>query len=176
MGLNDVLYDPIRHNNWATKSLIKFCRDQNLTAEQLEITGVGTYGGILATLDHIVRCDGGYLRRIADSPLDYVDSEETPDFNTLERWNDEAGALWEEFLRKPIDVERVIVVDNNTRATRVGIFIAQAINHANHHREQVCAILTGLGIQPPDIQAWEYAWTHRRIWDLPESDRPTPAN
>jgi len=57
--------------------------------------------------------------------------------------------------------------------TRVGIFIAQAINHANHHREQVCAVLTGFGIEPPDIQAWEYAWTHNRIWDLPESERPT---
>ncbi|MEI8407390.1 MULTISPECIES: DinB family protein [unclassified Kribbella] len=173
MGLNDVLYDPIRHNIWATKSLIKFCRDQKLTAEQLEVTGVGTYGGILATLDHIVRCDGSYLRRIAESPLDWVDSEPSTDFDTLERWNDEAGALWEVFLAKPIDVERVVIVDNNTRATRVGIFIAQAINHANHHREQVCAILTGLAIQPPDIQAWEYAWTHNRIWDLPESERPT---
>ena len=67
---------------------------------------------------------------------------------------------------KPIDVERVIVVDNGTRKTRVGIFLAQAINHANHHREQVCAILTGFGIEPPDIQAWEYAWVTGRIWDI----------
>ncbi|TCC11243.1 DinB family protein [Kribbella soli] len=166
MGLNDVLYDPIRHNNWATGSLIRFCIAQNLTAEQLEITGVGTYGGILATLDHIVRCDGSYLRRIADRPLEYVDSEPATDLETLATWNAEAGALWEYFLTQPIDVERVIIVDNETRGTRVGIFVAQAINHANHHREQVCAILTGLGIEPPDIQAWEYAWETERIWDL----------
>jgi uncharacterized damage-inducible protein DinB len=165
MGLNDLLYDPIRHNNWATKSLIGFCRDQELSAEQLEVTGVGTYGGILATLDHIVRCDGSYLRRIADSPLDFVDSADSPDFDTLERWNAEAGELWAQQLAKPIDVERVIVVDNGTRETRAGIFLAQAINHANHHREQVCAILTGLGIEPPDIQAWEYAWVTGRIRD-----------
>jgi uncharacterized damage-inducible protein DinB len=169
MGLNDLLSDPIRHNNWATGSLIDFCREQDLTAEQLEITGVGTYGGILATLDHIVRCDGSYLRRIADRPLDYVDSEPATDLETLARWNAEAGTLWEYFLTQPIDVERVIVVDNNTRGTRVGIFIAQAINHANHHREQVCAILTGMGIEPPDIQAWEYAWSTNRIWDLEET-------
>ncbi|WP_133785888.1 DinB family protein [Kribbella sp. VKM Ac-2571] len=167
MGLNDVLYDPIRHNNWATGSLIRFCLAQNLTAEQLEITGVGTYGGILATLDHIVRCDGSYLRRIADRPLEYVDSEPATDLETLGTWNAEAGALWEYFLTQPFDVERVIVVDDNTRGTRAGIFVAQAINHANHHREQVCAILTGLGIEPPDIQAWEYAWETERIWDLP---------
>ncbi|MET9314091.1 DinB family protein [Kribbella sp. NPDC003505] len=169
MGLNDVLYDPIRHNNWATASLIDFCRAQNLTADQLQITGVGTYGGILATLDHIVRCDGSYVRRIADRPLDFVDSEPAADLETLARWNAEAGDLWEYFLTQPFDVERVIIVDDNTRGTRAGIFVAQAINHANHHREQVCAILTGLGIEPPDIQAWEYAWTSRRIWDLDET-------
>ncbi|MEU4190495.1 DinB family protein [Kribbella sp. NPDC026611] len=168
MGLNDLLYDPIRHNNWATRSLIGFCRQQDLTAEQLQATGVGTFGTIIETLDHIVRCDGSYLRRIADSPLDYVDADAAEDFDTLERWNDEAGELWEKFLAAPIDVERVMIVDNNTRGTRVGIFIAQAINHANHHREQVCAILTGFGIEPPDIQAWEYAWESERIWDLPD--------
>ncbi len=167
MGENGVLRDPLRHNNWATRCLIRFCRDQGLTAEQLEVSGVGTYGGIVATLDHIVRCDGSYLRRIADRPLDFVDSEATPDFDLLEQWNDEAGVLWEEFLAAPIDVERVLIVDDNTRGTRVGIFIAQAINHANHHREQVCAILTGLGIEPPDIQAWAYAWDTEGIWDLP---------
>jgi uncharacterized damage-inducible protein DinB len=59
-------------------------------------------------------------------------------------------------------------VDGGTRATRAGILIAQALNHANHHREQVCAILTGFGIEPPDIQAWEYAWHAERIWDLSE--------
>ena len=88
------------------------------------------------------------------------------DFDELHRWNAEAGVLWEQLLAKPIDVERVMIVDNGTRATRVGIFLAQAINHANHHREQVCAILTGLGIEPPDIQAWEYAWSTGRIWDV----------
>jgi uncharacterized damage-inducible protein DinB len=164
MELNAVLRDPIRHNVWATESLIGFCRGQDLTAEQLEATGVGTFGNILSTLDHIVRCDGSYVRRLVDSPLDFVDSDESPDFNVLERWNAEAGALWEELLAKPIDVDRVIVIDNGTRETRVGIFLAQAINHANHHREQVCAILTGLGIQPPDIQAWEYAWATGRNW------------
>jgi uncharacterized damage-inducible protein DinB len=166
MGLNDVLYDPIRHNNWATGSLIKFCLAQNLTAEQLEITGVGTYGGILATLDHIVRCDGSYLRRIVDREIEFVDGEPATDLETLGRWNAELGALWEVFLTQPFDVERVIIVDDNTRGTRAGIFVAQAINHANHHREQVCAVLTGLGIEPPDIQAWEYAWETERIWDL----------
>jgi uncharacterized damage-inducible protein DinB len=169
--VNDVLYDAIRHNNWATQSLLQFCRDQNFTAEQLEVTGVGTYGGILATLHHVIVCDGSYLRRLADSEeLAWADgSMSEADFETLAQWAEEARLLWEDLLTKSIDVERVIIVDNGTRATRAGIFIAQAVNHANHHREQVCAILTGFGIEPPDIQAWEYAWATGRIWDLPAS-------
>src|SRR5258707_11789175 len=114
MGVNAAVGDPIRQNVWATKSLIGFGRGQTLTAEQLEATGVGTYGNILATLAHVVRCDGSYLQRIADSPLDFVDSQESSDFSALERWHAEAGALWEQLLAKPIDVERVIVVDNGT--------------------------------------------------------------
>ncbi|ADB35572.1 DinB family protein [Kribbella flavida DSM 17836] len=164
--MNDVLVDAVRHNNWATKRLIGFCREQGLSVEQLEVTGVGTYGGILATLEHVVRCDGSYVRRLAQRELEFVDSAETPDFELLARWNDVAGAVWEQVLGGPIEVERVVIVDNGTRGTRAGIFIAQALNHANHHREQVCAILTGFGIGPPDIQAWEYAWQTGRIWDL----------
>ncbi len=167
--MHDVLTDAVRHNNWATQQLIAFCRAQGFTAEQLEVTGVGTYGGILATLDHIVRCDGSYVRRLAQQELDFVDSDEVADLNILEQWNEECRVMWEHVLANPIEVERVVVIDDNTRGTRAGIFIAQALNHANHHREQVNAILTGFGIEPPDTQAWEYAWHTGRIWDLEQS-------
>ncbi|MEV0613689.1 DinB family protein [Nonomuraea sp. NPDC050404] len=163
--MNEILLDSIRHNNWATKRLIEFCQDQNLSAEQLDVRGVGTFGGILSTLHHIVTCDGSYVRRLADTDLAWVDRGEDTDLRELHVWASEAEQVWEELLAKPIDVERVIVVDDGAREVHAGIFIAQAVNHANHHREQVCAILTGLGIQPPDIQAWEYAWATGRIWD-----------
>ncbi len=37
------------------------------------------------------------------------------------------------------------------------MLVVQALHHGNAHREQICAILTGLGIEPPDIQVWAYA-------------------
>jgi uncharacterized damage-inducible protein DinB len=37
------------------------------------------------------------------------------------------------------------------------VLVIQALHHGNPHREQICAILTGLGIEPPDIQARAYA-------------------
>ena len=34
--------------------------------------------------------------------------------------------------------------------------IMQAINHANEHRAQIAAIITQLGIEPPDMSGWQY--------------------
>jgi uncharacterized damage-inducible protein DinB len=161
--MNEILLDAIRHNNWATKRLIQFCRDQEFSAEDLRVRGVGTFGGILETLQHIVDCDASYARRLAGTEPWWADGE--AQLGTLLIRASEVEQVWEEVLAKPIDVERVVVVDEGTREVRAGIFLAQALNHANHHREQVCAILTGFGIQPPDIQAWEYAWDTERIWD-----------
>ena len=165
--MNEVLLDAVRHNNWATRRLVAFCQEQDLTAEQLTTPGVGTFGGIVATLQHIVTSDGSYVRRLTDGSLPWLDQEEDVDLATLATWAEDAERLWEHLLAGPIDVERVIVVDDGTREVHAGIFLAQALNHANHHREQVCAILTGFGIEPPDIQAWEYAWVTGRIWDRP---------
>jgi hypothetical protein len=37
------------------------------------------------------------------------------------------------------------------------VLIAQALYHGTAHREQICAILTGFGLEPPDVQVWAYA-------------------
>jgi uncharacterized damage-inducible protein DinB len=36
------------------------------------------------------------------------------------------------------------------------VILAQAINHATEHRAQIMAILTHLGIQPPELDLWLY--------------------
>jgi uncharacterized damage-inducible protein DinB len=162
--MNEVLFDSIRHNNWATARLVEFCREQDLSEEQIRARGVGTYGDIRETLNHIIACDGSYVRRMLGIPLEWASSEVDVELAQLAERAAELSRLWEQVLANPIDVERVLVIDDGAEEVRLGIFVAQALNHANHHREQVCAILTGLGIEPPDIQAWEYAWVTGRIW------------
>jgi hypothetical protein len=39
---------------------------------------------------------------------------------------------------------------------RAGTLLAQALHHANVHREQVSSIVTSLGIEPPDLDVWTY--------------------
>ncbi|SDS57012.1 DinB family protein [Microlunatus soli] len=161
---NAVLHDIVRHNTWATRALIDFVIAQRLTPDQLTATGVGTFGTIPQTLEHIVICDASYLRRLAIIDIGWVDTPTVLDLSVLRDRAEELIDRWDRCLAgPPIDTERIVLVDDDTEQTRAGILLAQAINHANHHREQVCAILTGLGIQPPDIQAWEYAWQSGRI-------------
>jgi uncharacterized damage-inducible protein DinB len=51
-----------------------------------------------------------------------------------------------------------VVVDweGTPREVPKTIILTQVINHATEHRAQVMAIMTHLGIQSPDLQAWEY--------------------
>jgi uncharacterized damage-inducible protein DinB len=63
--VNGALLEAFRHNAWATKQLLEFCRD--LSVEQLTAPGIGTYAGILETFNHIVLSDARYLRRLAGS-------------------------------------------------------------------------------------------------------------
>ncbi len=42
--------------------------------------------------------------------------------------------------------------------------IAQALSHSHAHREQICTIITTLGLQPPDISG--LAWGDAMGWLL----------
>jgi uncharacterized damage-inducible protein DinB len=48
-------------------------------------------------------------------------------------------------------------LDDGTYEVNAGVVVAQALHHGNAHREQICAILTSLGMEPPDIQPWGFA-------------------
>ena len=41
--------------------------------------------------------------------------------------------------------------------------LTQVINHATEHRAQIMAILTHLGIQPPELDSWGYFEAHELL-------------
>jgi uncharacterized damage-inducible protein DinB len=162
--VNEALLEVFRHNAWATRRLIAFCRA--LPESALSSTTAGTYGGILATFDHLVSSDGGYLHSLSGTALDWaINRVEAPDLDVLEARAEQGAALWETFLAEPVDAGRVLLLDNGTYEVNAGIVVAQALHHGNAHREQICAILTSLGMEPPDIQPWGFAdETGRSRW------------
>jgi uncharacterized damage-inducible protein DinB len=155
--VNELLLEAFRHNAWATKELLAACR--GLTQEQLTVPGTaaGTDRGILALFNHIVQSDRGYASRRGDRP-EWVDNEEdTDDLDELGRRADENAQVWESFLSQPLEATNLIILDQGAYEAEQSVLVVQALHHGNAHREQISAIMTGLGIEPPDIQAWSYA-------------------
>ncbi len=154
--MNEALLDAFRHNSWATRQLIAACR--GLSGEQLASPATGSFGGILATLNHVILADANYLRRLSGrAPSWAVNRDQSADLDQLEARVDETERNWERFLAEPIATERVLILDEGKYEAYPGVLIAQAFHHGNAHREQICAILTGFGLEPPDVQAWAYA-------------------
>jgi uncharacterized damage-inducible protein DinB len=152
---NTLVLETLRHNTWATKRLLAFCR--GLSDDQLASAGVGTYGGILATFHHIIRADAGYVSRIIGIPRSALASSESADFDVLDTAVDETAGLWEQYLAQPVDADQLLILGEGDYEAPASVLVAQAVHHGNAHREQICSILTGLGIEPPDIQAWAWA-------------------
>jgi uncharacterized damage-inducible protein DinB len=94
-----------------------------------------------------------------------VDRPDDAELDQLAAWTEEAGQRWERLLAEPVDAERAFVVGDGDLEVRGGVIVAQALHHGNAHREQICAVLTGLGVEPPDIQPWAYGWATGRMWE-----------
>ena len=155
--MKEMLLEAFRHDAWANKQLLAACR--GLPHEQLTLPGTaaGTDRGILAILNHIIQSDRGYVSRRGDRP-DWVENDEdTTDLGELERRASENAEVWERFLSQPLDATRLIILDQGAFEAEQSVLVVQALHHGNAHREQICAVLTGLAIEPPDIQAWAYA-------------------
>ena len=111
--------------------------------------------------------EAGYLRRLAGSGPAWVDSDggsdpgdvdpNSIDMDQLYSRVGETQKRWEDLLSESFDAERVIILDEGAYQAHAGVVMAQALYHGNAHREQICAMLTAAGLQPPDVQAWAYA-------------------
>lgn len=157
--VSDALRDPLRHNTWATKELLAFCRD--LAPEQLEASAEGTYGSVLDTLRHLVGAERRYRMRLSGDTPEPVDPTDGADLEGLDRLMDENGRFWEELAAGQFDSDRVCtwistVSGAHTEAS-AGILVAQALNHGNEHRAQIYTVLTTIGVEPPHYDAWSYA-------------------
>jgi uncharacterized damage-inducible protein DinB len=160
-GLDDLA----KHNAWATRQLLASCR--GLDQPTLDATVPGTYGSIIATLRHLIDAEMSYVFRLteawAERPWPY---DEAVGLDVLEERAALLGTTLERFLAGDWDEERQGQArgeDGQVFAVRAGIFLTQALHHANEHRAHVCTILGALGHEPPDVSAWGYALATGRM-------------
>jgi uncharacterized damage-inducible protein DinB len=165
---NATLEEAFRHHTWATRTLLAFCAQ--LQPEQLSQPRpaplAGDHGSILETFDHITASDGAYLGALTGHrPAWAVERGARSDLRELASRIDEAEGLWMRFLSLPDDAVRKVHLDAGTYETHAAIVTAQALHHGSAHREQICAILRDFGLDPPEVQPWDFAdATGRSRW------------
>jgi uncharacterized damage-inducible protein DinB len=157
-----LLKDAFAHHMWATHRLLDVCAE--LDAGALDFVAPGTYGSILDTLRHLVGADRSYLFVIGEGRLPLVE-EEDMDLPQLRRVMAENGSAWDEVLSGELDPDRwlVRVRDDGSEAhAALGVRVAQVIHHGTDHRSQVCTALTLAGVEPPEIDLWDWSHLHGR--------------
>lgn len=153
-----VLAALFRHHTWANLKLLEFCA--SLGDDQLRATADGAYGSVRGTLAHLTGAEVDYVHRVTGELLaSWLDADQFPGFAALEDAARKTGKALEQIaaaaqpgdmVREDLPEEHVVV-----QYPLAGLLL-QAINHAADHRQQVCAILTQLGLQPPELDGW--AW------------------
>jgi uncharacterized damage-inducible protein DinB len=162
-----LLSDAFGHHVWATLRLIDACLA--LSPEQLRSGVPGTYGSILDTMRHLVGGDASYLSVLTDGRVPQI-PEETMGLPELRAAMDSCGSAWTSLLAQDLDPAVVVVRhrdDGSESRAPLGIRLAQAIHHGTDHRSQVCTALTALGIEPPEIDVWAFAWEQGRLVEVP---------
>jgi uncharacterized damage-inducible protein DinB len=162
-----LLADAIGHHAWATVRLIDACAA--LTPEQLASTVPGTYGSILDTLRHLIGSDSRYLSilndgRTAPSETDAMSLAE------LRGVMETSAAGWAELAAGEIDPDAVTVrrrADGSETRAPASIRLAQVLHHGTDHRSQICTALTQLGLEPPEIDVWDFGRAEGRVLTTP---------
>jgi uncharacterized damage-inducible protein DinB len=162
-----ILADAFAHHGWATIRLIDAC----IVLDQAQLGTVvpGTYGSILDTLRHVVGADRSYLSLLSDGRVDEID-EDAMGLTALREVMVANAPVWAAVLQADLDPDRVVVRhrdDGSESHAPLGIRIAQVVHHGSDHRSQVCTALTSLGIEPPAIDVWDFAWQADRLTEVP---------
>ena len=169
--MTGLLNDAYAHHSWATLRLLDAC--DGLSGEQLRETAPGTFGSILATMQHLVGSDSYYLFRLGGMPDPIPDGdEERMSLAELRAAMERHANAWSRVLADDPDPDAMVVVrrdDGSAYHSPKGIRLAQALHHGTDHRSQVCTALTTLGIEPPLIDVWDYGEATGRTSEDPPS-------
>lgn len=156
MHLDDTLTTLFSHHRWANLRLLEVCAA--LPSEQLETTMVGAFGSIHATLQHIVTAEQSYFSRISTGQPLRRPADAPP--LTIAEMSESLSTTGDGLLTwaRRVGADETVLVDweGTPRLVPKTIILAQVINHATEHRAQVMAMLTQLGIEPPELDSWMY--------------------
>jgi uncharacterized damage-inducible protein DinB len=160
-----LLADAFDHHVWATLLVLDALAP--LSDEQLATIVPGTYGSILDTTRHLVGADRWYLFTMTRGAVAEIE-EAGMDVAALREAMAPAAAAWQGLLAANPDPDEMFTLDRDdgtkSHATW-GVRLAQPVHHGTDHRSQICTALTTLGIEPPSIDLWDWAFPRTKHWD-----------
>ena len=142
------------HNNWANQKIIEACyalSDEQLDAEPQSVTK----GTIRRTLIHLVSSQYSYLRTLT-LPLEERQETSTVDFSDLQESAHNSGEGLLALARGEKSPFSSLLKTRDGYHAQPWVLMVQIINHASEHREQICSMLSTLGVTPPDMDGWSY--------------------
>lgn len=155
-GDGSVLTTLFAHNTWANLKLLDFCA--HLSDVQLDATAIGCYGSIRDTLVHIVGAEMSYVQRVNGKfPAQVTSREQFAEFAVLK---DVARWAGNELLQLALSARKDTIVREREAGQiceyTLASLMVQEVTHATEHRTQIAAIITQLGMEPPDMSGWKY--------------------
>jgi uncharacterized damage-inducible protein DinB len=142
-------------NVWANEQLVRVCL--TLTDEQLDAEPTSaTYGSIRQTLLHLASSQEDYLQQLT-LPLEARLNPITLTFEAVASSLQKSGSGLLALARDSSGIDNMTQIrSSDGYGVEPWVLLAQAINHADEHREQIKSMLTALGIIPPRIDGWRY--------------------
>jgi uncharacterized damage-inducible protein DinB len=169
-----LLADAFGHHVWATIQVLDSCAA--LDDAQLATAVPGTYGSIIDTIRHLVGGDVFYLDVLRGGEPEPF-NEAASDIATLRAVMEAHDPVWQLLVADDLDPTTVVVeYEDSGYETHapLGIRLAQALYHGTDHRSQVCTALTTLGIEPPAIEAWDFARRDGRMFTIESTGAVRP--
>jgi uncharacterized damage-inducible protein DinB len=150
----NILARIFEHNNWANRKIVEACAA--LTDDQLDAPPQSaTEGSIRSTLVHLVSAQYGYLRLLT-LPVEERRDRATVGFAEIENSLKYSGEKLLELARDPAKLPPARIQTRDGHWVEPWVIMAQIINHATEHREQIKSMLTAMDITPPSIDGWDY--------------------
>ena len=152
----NVLDKQFEYNLWANTQLIKLC--SQLIPDQLDIEVEGVFGRIHPTLVHLIRAEGGYLNRLTGTRpwADDLDWESMTINDLLEKAQLSGRQLADIASKADPSVRHDVDFEGKPFYFFNWSVILQALYHGIEHRTQIKILLTQLGVEHPDLAAWDY--------------------
>jgi uncharacterized damage-inducible protein DinB len=151
----------VHFNNWANQQVLAAC--QKLTDEQLDTVIPGAYGTIRKTMEHIIRAEAGYVRRLTGSrPEPSFDWKEKHSLAEVAKYAMQVGEALLDMAQKVSPDDMVADEDDNGKpiSYQARLIFIQIIDHGIEHRTNITTILNQGMMEPPDVAGWAYLDSH----------------